>query len=81
MEVIIKFSDENAANDARTALDGYKWKLAVWDLDQKLRSVVKYNTSLIKHNEMATDTEIDVADKLREELRDILNEYNINLED
>jgi len=76
----IKFKDDEH-DDARTALDGYKWKLAMWDLDQKLRSIVKYNASLVMHNEPATNAEIELADKIREEIRDILNGYNINLED
>lgn len=78
--IILRFKDDEH-DDARTALDGYKWKLAMWDLDQKLRSIVKYNASLITHNESATNTEIEVADKLREEIRSILGEYNINFED
>jgi hypothetical protein len=78
--ITLRFKDDEH-DDARTALDGYKWKLAMWDLDQKLRGVVKYNSSLITHNEPATDAEIEVADKLREQIREILDEYNINLED
>lgn len=80
-KIILKFDSIEEADDARTALDGYKWKLAMWDLDQKLRNIVKYNASLVTHNEPATNTEIEVADKLREEIRSILNGYNINLED
>ena len=80
-KIILEFDSVEEGDDARTALDGYKWKLAMWDLDQKLRGVVKYNASLITHNESATNTEIEVADKLREEIREILNGYNINLED
>ena len=80
-KIILKFDSIEEADDARTALDGYKWKLAMWDLDQKLRNIVKYNASLVTHNEPATNTEIEVADKLREEIRSILNGYNFNLED
>jgi hypothetical protein len=79
--ITLTFDSIEEQDDARTALDGYKWKLAMWDLDQKLRSIVKYNSSLVTHNEPSTNAEIEVADKLREEIRSILNGYNINLED
>lgn len=80
-KIILKFDSVEEAEDARIALDGYKWKMAMWDLDQKLRSIVKYNASLVTHNEPATNAEIELADKLREKIRDILNGYSINLED
>ena len=78
MKVIIEFED---GSDAMTALNGYKWKLAMWDLDQLLRSTVKHGASLIDKNKQATSEEIDVADKLREELRQIIQDYNLYLND
>lgn len=76
-KIIIEFDSIEEKEDARDALDGYKWKLAVWDIDQHLRSVVKYGSY---ENRQATGEEMDFADKLREEIRDILNSYGINLE-
>lgn len=80
-EIILKFDSVEEGDDARTALDGYKWKLAMWDLDQKLRSITKYGASIAIPNTSATGVEQDIAEKLREEIRDILNGYSINLED
>jgi hypothetical protein len=80
-EIILKFDSVEEGSDARTALDGYKYKMAMWDLDQKLRSITKYGASIITHDNQATDVEMEVAEKLREELRSILHGYNINLED
>ena len=80
-KIILEFDSVEEGTDARTALDGYKWKLAMWDLDQKLRSITKYGASIVTHNESATDIEQDVAEKLREKIRDILNGYSINLDD
>ena len=77
-KIILEFNSEEEANDARTALDGYKWKLAMWDLDQKLRSATKYG---VIDNREATPEEQDMADKVREFIRDILNDYNLNLEE
>ena len=77
-KIILEFNSEEEANDARTALDGYKWKLAMWDLDQKLRSATKYG---VIDNREATPEEQDMADKVREFIRDILNDYNLNLDE
>jgi hypothetical protein len=77
-KIILEFNSEEEANDARTALDGYKWKLAMWDLDQKLRSTTKY---AIIDNREATPEEQDMADKVRDFIRDILNDYNLNLDE
>ena len=77
-KIILEFNSEEEGNDARVALDGYKWKLAMWDLDQKLRSATKYG---VIDNKEATPEESDMADKVREFIRDILNEYNLNLEE
>jgi hypothetical protein len=77
-KIILEFNSEEEANDARVALDGYKWKLAMWDLDQKLRSATKY---AVIDNREATPEEQDMADKVREFIRDILNDYHLNLEE
>lgn len=77
-KIILEFNSEEEANDARVALDGYKWKLAMWDLDQKLRSATKYG---VIDNKEATPEEQDMADKVRDFIRDILNDYHLNLEE
>ena len=80
MKITIEFDGVEEQDDARTALDGYKWKMAMWDLDQLLRSTTKYDVSLLKHNEQASEAEYKIAKKLREEIRGILESYNLNLD-
>jgi hypothetical protein len=80
MNIILEFGDDET-KEAETALNGWKWKLAMYDLDQILRSTVKHNVSILNKNQQATDAEINVADKIREELREILQQYNLNLND
>lgn len=80
-KVILEFDSVEEAQDARTALDGWKWKLSMWDLDQELRSTVKHGVSLFENNGQATEAEIEAADKLREKIREILNGYNLDLND
>ena len=79
-KIILEFDGVEEAEDARTALDGYKWKLSMWDLDQLLRSTTKYDASLLNHNERASEAEYEIAEKLREEIRRILENYNLNLD-
>lgn len=68
------------ADEARDALDGYKWKLAMWDLDQLLRSTTKYGTSIIDNNTEASSDELETADKIREKIQYILNDYGLKLD-
>lgn len=76
-KIILEFDSDEEREDARTALDAYKWKGAVWDLDQKLREITKYG--FVDKIE-ATDQERDLAEKLRKDLREILEDYNLNLD-
>ena len=80
MTITLTFDSVEEAEDARTALDGHKYKIVLWELDQMFRQCVKYNNSFMDKTKPATDAEVDVADKLREILRDYLQEYNINID-
>jgi len=80
-KIILEFDSIEEQSDVRTALDGYKWKNAMWELDQLLRSTTKYGISISNKLKEATGAEQDIADKVREAIRDILNEHNLNLED
>jgi hypothetical protein len=80
MNIVIEFGDDET-KEAETALNGWKWKLAMWDLDQALRSTVKHGVSIIERDKNANDIEIDLADKIREKIRELLEEYNLNLHD
>ena len=77
-KIILEFDSIEEQADARMALDGIKWKVAMWELDQLLRSVTKYGTF---DGREATGAEQDMAEALREHIRDILNESNLNLDD
>lgn len=79
-KIVLEFDGIEEADEARTALDGIKWKIAIWDLDQLLRSTTKHNVSILKHNEEATDLEYEIAEKIREEIGRILEDYNLSLD-
>ena len=77
-KIILEFDSQEESTDARTALDGYKWKIAVWDLDQELRRVTKYGTF---NGREATEAEQEMAERLREFIRETLSNHNLNVED
>lgn len=70
MKATLEFDDED---DLRTALDGYKWKLVAWDLNQKLRGYMRYDESL-------TEDQYEIVEKIRGDLHELLNDYNLNLD-
>jgi len=72
MKITLEFKDEDA-EEALTALDGYKWKLALWDLDQYIRSQVKYNTDL-------TDEAYEALENCRYKIVKLLDEYKLKLD-
>ncbi len=78
-KIILEFDSVEEQNDAREALDGYKWKLAMWDLDQKLRNTTKHGLEF-NSNEEASSEERELCQKIRDEIREILNSYNLNIE-
>jgi hypothetical protein len=42
MKVTIEYDGNEEQEDLHLALDGYKWKQSMWELDQELRKVTKY---------------------------------------
>jgi hypothetical protein len=72
MKITLEFKDEDA-EEALTALDGYKWKLVVWDLDQYINSKLKYNTDL-------TDQAYEALENCRYKIGLILENYNLKLD-
>lgn len=78
-KVILEFDRVEDAEALRSALDGWKYKMFIWELDQKLRSVHKYGAALEGSGE-ATPEEMDVCYKLREYIRQELQDSNLTIE-
>lgn len=72
MKVTIEFNDDER-EDLQTALDGYKWKLLVWDLNQKLRTYLKYDTSI-------DGVRYEMVEEIKKDLFELLDDYNLNLD-
>jgi hypothetical protein len=73
-KVIIEFDTIEEQEDIRDALDGFKWRMVACDLDEFLRREMKYNEKL-------SQSEYEFAEKTREELRGIISNYNLSLND
>lgn len=71
-EIILKFK-EDELEDARTAIDGWKWKHSMWELDQWLRGEIKYNEKISGETDAAYQA-------VRDKIREILNDDNLNIE-
>jgi hypothetical protein len=66
----LTFDDEN---DLLVAINGYKFKLALWQLDQFLRSEMKYNDKL-------TEEQYEYAEIVRNKLHEFINDFNVTLD-
>jgi hypothetical protein len=80
MKVILEFDGDEEQEDLQIALDGHKWKSAMWELDQRLRETTKYGRSIFLNDVNSTEIEREVAEKLREFIRETLTDYNLNLD-
>jgi hypothetical protein len=74
MKATLEFDDEQ---ELRDAIDGWKWKNVVWELDQDLRGIVKHGH--IGSRE-ATEGEVEMADYCRTKLRQLISDDGLNLE-
>lgn len=78
MKAILEFNFD-AENDDRIefqdAIDGKKWKAAMWELDQWLRAQYKYMS-----DEEYSEDKYEAYERSREELYRILNEEGLRLD-
>ena len=75
MKITIEYDD---AEDVKMALDAWAYRSVISEIDNTLRSITKHSVSILG-KEFCDDTEYDVAEKLRDKIRDFLFEYNIRL--
>ena len=71
-KIILEFDSIEESEEAKTALQAEDWKQAMWAVDQKLRSIVKYGGY--------SEEEREFADKLREEIREMLYSDGLKLD-
>jgi hypothetical protein len=72
-KVILEFDPFEDKYEMESALNGTKWRGLVWDLDQYLRSELKYNDKL-------NGEAYDAVEKIREKLHELKNDEGLTLE-
>lgn len=79
MKATLKFDFDKEDSDDRSnfedAINGTKWRLAVWELDQWLRTQYKYMPDA-EYSEAA----YNAYEKSRQKLNEILNEEGLKLD-
>lgn len=72
MKAILEFDLPEDTTDFQAAINGSNYRSAIWDYDQWLRSKMKYNE--------LTDETYKAYDTCRKELRKILEQENLFIE-
>ena len=72
-KVILEFDSNEEREDMESAINGWKWKMVVWNFDQRMRAIYKYEDN-------HTQEVYDMLEKLRGDLRGILSEEGLNLD-
>lgn len=69
MQAVLKFSLPDEERQYRDAVDGGKWKFAMWEFDNKLKAAEKHSDKLS-----------EAASKFREILREIMSDNGVQFE-
>ena len=72
-KVILEFDPFEDRDEMESALNGAKWKMLVWDLDQHLRSELKYNDAV-------TGEVYEALEKIRNHLHELKTDSGLTLE-
>jgi hypothetical protein len=72
-KVILEFDPTEEREDIESAINGWKWKMLVWDLDQHLRSELKYNDAI-------TGQVYDELQRVRDKLHELKTDSGLTLE-
>jgi len=78
-KIILEFDSNEEYEEALNAINAGRWKSAMFDLDQRLRSTTKYGESIVERNKQATDQEIETVEAVRELIKNILDDYQLSI--
>jgi hypothetical protein len=70
--LLLKAIDRILVNDLYMAYHGDDLFFTLWDLDQYLRTITKYNPDNL------SDEQVDVADKARDKLYALMEEHGVD---
>jgi len=72
-KVTLEFDLHEEETNLKDALDGYKWRGVVWEMDSKLRHELKYNEKLSKQVRKTYE-------QLRSDIRELLSDNELTME-
>jgi hypothetical protein len=72
-KVTLEFDLHEEETNLKDALDGYKWRRVVWEMDSKLRNELKYNEKLSKQVRKTYE-------QLRSDIRELLSDNELTME-
>ena len=74
MKAVLEFNLPEEHNEHQVALDGWKWRVVVWDVADKLRSVLKHDDDLTPESRACLE-------RLQEHVFGLLGDRNLTLYD
>jgi hypothetical protein len=72
MKAILEFDLPSEREEYEDATDGWKYSIVLWEMDQWLRSKIKYDDTL-------TDEQYDIYEGVRKRLWEIAEENEVTL--
>lgn len=72
MIATLRFKLPDDMDDFQVANNGFKWRLIVWELNQRLRDKMKYHD--LKENEY------EICEDIRNYIAELLGEHGLNLD-
>jgi hypothetical protein len=73
MKAVLEFDLPEEQHEFDCAVDGWKWTLVAWELDQHLRAQLKYNDKL-------SEEQYDLYQEIRDKLWEIVNEKDLSFD-
>jgi hypothetical protein len=71
-KIILEFDANEEGEEAQNAIDGTKWSIAMFQMNEFLRTNIRRNESL-------SGAERAVYEKVQEEFLSVLSEYNLKI--
>lgn len=72
-KVTLEFDPGEEREELESAINGWKWKMLVWELDQYLRKELKYNDKL-------TGDAYEAVEKVRDMLHELKGDSGLTLD-
>jgi len=69
-KVILEFDSLEDADEIKDCMNGSKWRMLVTELDNYYRNIYKHSDN---------DNEVEMAEKVRDKLRELLDDYELFL--